>query len=193
MALAAALLALPARAQDGGGSGLHWPRLDGLAAEARAGASVGNYAGAASDLSLAPGPAFALSVSYAVTERVGVYGGFSRGGFGCDTGFCAGRTVRFASTGVDAGVELRLPYRAAPWIRAGLVRHTLRYDAGGLDEGEGEGKAARGTGFSAGGGVRLPAGRRLSLTPGVRYVRYGAADGDGVAMLVGDVGLEIRM
>jgi hypothetical protein len=33
----------------------------------------------------------------------------------------------------------------------------------------------------------------VAITPGIRYVRYGAADDDGVAMLVGDVGLRMRM
>jgi hypothetical protein len=39
--------------------------------------------------------------------------------------------------------------------------------------------------------VRL--GRRLAVTPGIRYVRYGAANGDGVAMLAGDAGIRVRM
>jgi hypothetical protein len=41
--------------------------------------------------------------------------------------------------------------------------------------------------------VELRLGRRLAITPGIRYVRYGAANDDGVAMLVGDAGLRIRM
>jgi hypothetical protein len=168
---AAALLAAPARAQRG------------LAVEARGGAAAGNYAAAASEFTLAPRPSIAVSAAYGVTDRVGVYAGISRSSFGCDTGFCAGRTVGFTSQGVDAGGELRLPLPAAPWIRAGIVSHSLRH----------EGRQAGGVGFSAGGGVELRLGRRLSLTPGVRYVRYGAADDDGVALLVGDVGLKIRM
>jgi hypothetical protein len=60
-------------------------------------------------------------------------------------------------------------------------------------EGAAGGDDVRGFGFSTGAGVELPLGRRLSVTPGVRYVRYGAADGGGVAMLVADVGLRIRM
>lgn len=183
MALAAAaVLAAPARGQ-----------AERLAVEVRAGASAGNYAGAASDFTFAPGLSLGLSVSYALTDRIGVYGGISRSGFGCETGFCEGRTVGFVSRGVDAGVELRLPLPAAPWIRAGLVRHSLRYDAGGIAGEAAEGEEASGVGFSAAGGVELPLGRRLSLTPGLRYVRYGAAADDGVALLVGDVGLEIRM
>jgi opacity protein-like surface antigen len=94
---------------------------------------------------------------------------------------------------VDVGAELRLPLPAAPWIRAGLVGHSLHYRAGGNVADVREGEQTSGAGFSAGGGVELRVGRRLSVTPGVRYVRYGAADRDGVALLVGDVGLKIRM
>lgn len=183
MALAAAaLLAAPAQAQRG------------LAVEVRGGASAGNYAGAASDFELAPMPSFGAALSYGVTERIGVYAGFSRSSFGCDTGFCVGRGMRFTSQGVDAGVELGLPVAASPWIRAGIVSHSLQYhaDAAGGSETR-DGEEGSGVGFSAAGGVELPLGRRLSVTPGIRYVRYGAANDDGVAVLVGDVGLKIRM
>jgi hypothetical protein len=188
MALAAgtlavgALAAVPAQAQRG------------IALEVRGGASAGNYAGAASDFEMAPQPSFGAAVSYGVTEMVGVYAGFSRSSFGCETGFCEGRDMRFTSQGVDAGVQLSLPVVAGPWVRAGLVSHSLRYHSGAALESEArDGEEGSGVGFSAAGGVELRLGRRLSLTPGVRYVRYGAAGDDGVAMLVGDVGLKIRM
>ena len=179
---AAAVLAAPLQAQLG--------TARGLAVEVRGGTAAGNYGPAASEFVITPRLALGASVSYGVTEHVGVYAGVSRSSFGCDTGFCEGRDVGFTSRGVDAGAELRLPLPAAPWIRAGLVHHSLHYRAGNVAD---EGEQTSGAGFSAGGGVELRVGRRLSVTPGVRYVRYGAADDDGVALLVGDVGLKIRM
>lgn len=179
---AAALAAVPAQAQRG------------LAVELRGGASAGNYAGAASDFEAAPLPSLGATASYGVTDRLGVYAGASRSSFGCDTGFCAGREMRFTSQGLEAGVELRLPLPASPWLRAGLVSHSLRYRS---DATQGSvarsGEETSGVGFGAAGGVELRLGRRLSVTPGLRYVRYGAAGDDGVALLVGDVGLKIRL
>jgi hypothetical protein len=174
---AAAVLAAPAQAQ-----------LRNLAVEVRGGAAAGNYARAASDFELLPQPSFGATLSYAATEMIAVYAGYSRNSFGCETGFCDGRDVSFTSQGVDAGVRLSLPVVAGPWVSAGIVSHSLEADANGTGA-----EDASGFGFSAGGGVELRLGRRLSVTPGVRYVRYGAADDDGVAMLVGDVGLRIRM
>lgn len=182
MALAAAaVMAAPAKAQRG------------LAVEVHGGASAGNYAGAGSDFEVVPRPSFGAGVSYGVTDRLGVYAGVERSAFGCDTGFCAGRGMVFTTQGVDAGVELRLPLSAGPWIRAGLVRHTLRFATDPEEGGGTEGEETSGVGVSAGAGVEVRLGRRLSLTPGLRYVRYGSAGEDGVAVLIADVGFEIRM
>lgn len=174
---ASAVLAAPARAQ-----------LDRLSVEVRGGAAAGNYAGAASDFELRPQPSFGAAVAFAATDRVSVYAGYGRSSFGCGTGFCDDRDVTFTSQGVEAGVRLGLPLPAGPWVSAGLVRHALDAESGGASS-----RDASGVGVSAGGGLEVRLGRRLSVTPGVRYVRYGAADTDGVALLVGDVGLRIRM
>jgi opacity protein-like surface antigen len=177
MALAAAAaMAVPAAAQRG------------IAVEVRGGAAAGNFAEAATDFEVVPAPSFGATVSYAATRRVAVYAGYSRSSFGCESGFCAGNEVTFTSQGFDAGVRLSFPVAAGPWARLGVVSHSLDADGGTAD-----GEAASGVGFELGGGVELPLGRRLSVTPGVRYVRYGAANEDGVAMLVGDVGLMIRL
>lgn len=174
---AAAVLAAPAQAQ-----------LEGLALEVRGGAAAGNYARAASDFELLPQPSFGAALSYAATGGVSVYAGYSRNRFGCETGFCADRDVTFTSQGLEAGVRLGLPVAAGPWVSAGVVRHSLDAESNGTLTAD-----AGGVGFSAGAGAELRLGRRLSVTPGVRYVRYGDAGDDGVAMLVGDVGLRIRM
>lgn len=181
---AAALLAGPARAQVPG------LRMDGLRVEVRAGASAGNYAGAASEFEVLPRAAWGASVAYEAIDRLAVYVGYSRAGFGCRTGFCTGREVEFTSQGLDAGVRFALPVvpAAGPWVSAGIVHRTLRTDA----EGATDADDASGWGFSAGAGVEVPLGRRLSVTPGVRYVRHGAGD-DDAAMVVADVGLRIRM
>lgn len=163
-----------------------------MAVEVRGGAGVGNHAPAASDLGFAPGPSCGATVSYPAAPRVQVYAGYSRTGFGCEDGFCAGRGMTFTSRGVDAGVRVSLPAAASPWVRAGLVRHALHASPALDDVDPRSGKVASGVGIELGGGAELRLGRTLAVTPGVRYVRYGGGD-DGVAVLVGDVGLRIRL
>jgi len=166
---------------------------EGLAVELRGGAAAGSYAEAQADFELAPEPSIGATVSYAPSRLLGFYAGYSRSSFGCDGGFCASRGMTFTSQGVDAGVRLTLPVPAGPWVRAGIVSHSLRYESAPAEGTAQEGEAASGFGLEAGAGVEVRLGRRLSLTPGLRYVRYGAADEDGVAMVVGDVGLRIRL
>ncbi|HEX6036840.1 outer membrane beta-barrel protein [Longimicrobium sp.] len=176
MALSAAALAGSADAQ-----------LRGFSAEVRAGASAGNYAGAASEFEVLPGAAWGASVSYEAREHLSVHAGYSRASFGCRTGFCADGEARFTSAGLDVGVRYALPYvpAAAPWVSAGIARHALRADAAGeMDD-------ASGWGVSVGAGAEVRLDGRLSVTPGVRYVRHGAGD-DDAAMVVADVGLRIR-
>lgn len=181
MMILAAAIAAPAAAQRG------------IAVEARGGIGAGNYAEAASEFEIAPRPSFGATVSYEVRPRIEAYAGFSRTSFGCGTGFCADRDVTFTSTGVEAGVRVGFAYTTSPWVRAGIIRHSLDFSAAPQD-GEGqEGESASGVGIEVGGGVELPMPRGLAATPGLRYVRYGAADDDGVAMLVVDVGIRIRM
>lgn len=175
---AAALLAGAAEAQSRGWS-----------VEARIGAAVGNYGGAASELELLPGSAWGASVSIEPVQHVSVFAGYSRAAFGCETGFCAGRDVDFASHGMDAGVRLALPVApaAGPWVSAAVVRRALSVQVDGA-----EGDDASGWGFSAGAGLELRLNDHLSATPGARYVRHGAG-GDDAALVVADVGLRIRM
>ncbi|HEY0020907.1 MAG TPA: hypothetical protein VGC13_31690 [Longimicrobium sp.] len=179
MGIAAAAAAPPARAQ--------------LAVEVRGGAGVGNHAAAITKFGFDPGPSIGAALSWAPRPRVEVYAGYSRTGFGCTGGFCPERGMRFTSHGVDAGVRLSLPFAASPWLRVGVVRHTLDYGRAPDGAEPASGRAAGGVGFEVGGGLEVRVGRTLAATPGIRYVRYGAAGGDGVAMLVGDVGLRIRM
>jgi hypothetical protein len=164
-----------------------------IAVEVRGGASAGSYAAAGSGLDLHPGPSFGATVSYATSDRLAVYAGFSRSRFGCADGFCADRRTTLTSAGVEAGARLTFPARGAPWLRAGVIRHSLRYESRPVDGGGSTGKETDGVGLEAGGGMEVRLGKRLSLTPGVRYVRYGSADDDGVALVIGDVGLRIRM
>jgi opacity protein-like surface antigen len=164
-----------------------------LAVEVRGGAGVGNHAASVSKFGLEPGPSVGAALSWAPRPRVEVYAGYSRTGFGCTGGFCPERGIRFTSHGVDAGVRVRLPSAASPWVRAGVVRHALDYGAAPDGVEPSGGRAAGGTGFEVGGGLEVRVGRTLAVTPGIRYVRYGAAGDDGVAMLVADVGLRIRM
>ena len=175
LAVALVVAAAPAAAQRG------------IAVEVRGGAGVGNYAEAGTEFELVPQPSFGVAASYAVRPAVEVYAGYSRTEFGCESGFCAGRGMTFTSSGVDAGVRVSLPVAASPWVRLGVVSHTLDFAASSGEPRSGESES--GVGFEAGAGVEMRLGSRFSATPGVRYVRYGD---DAVAMLVGDVGMRIR-
>ena len=109
LALPALLLARPATAQ--------------LTLVAGGGFSVGNDEAAASRLEPRPQASFSLDAEYPATRVLSAYAGVSRAAFGCREGFCTDREVSFASAGADAGLRLHLP--RLPWLRAGVLYHTL--------------------------------------------------------------------
>lgn len=182
----AALLAHPAAAQT-------------VELELRGGASVGSYGATAAGRQDEPGPAFAATLHYAPVPRLSTYLGYSRSGFGCTEAFCGGAEVSLASSGVEGGVRWTLPLPLRPWLRAGIVSHSLALTATPEDAAPVRETTSRGFGVEAGAGVEVPLTPRISLAPGLRYLRYdvrSAADGsrsDGVAVLVGDVGLRVAL
>lgn len=104
-----------------------------------------------------------VSAAVNVMPNLGVYGGYSRTEFALSN--ADGRAV---DSGFSAGVTTSVPGvtfgGAQPWIGAGALFHKL--DVGGTSEGD--------VGFEVGGGVAIPLGQHLRLTPGVGYRQYGA-------------------
>jgi hypothetical protein len=183
VALLAACAAVPAFA---GAARAQTP----LALEARGGIALPQEA-FTDDVGADGGYSTELSATWTVLPFVGVYGAWQRAEF--DREGSEGSVI--TDQGWAAGVRLSVPtpfIPIDPWIRGGVAVHEL--EAGGL-----EGGGGRGVGLEVGGGLRFSLGRRLSLTPGVTWTRYGLDDDsvdDGevsVSYLRADVGLRIGL
>ena len=110
-----------------------------------------------------------------------------------DSGFNVGAQLVFSSIG-----SLQ---NATPWLRGGAIFHEFELEIEGEDDvAEVSFSTDREVGFEAGGGLNIPLGEVISITPGVRYVSYSPQfDFDGVESeplnvryIVADVGLQIR-
>lgn len=163
-----------------------------LSVELRGGAGAGSYEATSAGFQTLPRAAFGVSAAYAPVPSLAVYAGYGRTAFGCEEGFCRDADPTFTTSGVSAGLRVQLPVGA--WARAGVARHRLDVSStpGGQPH-SGSSEAALGVETGAGWAVSL--GRRVSLTPGVGYLRYDAvlADGssDGVAVVTADVGVRV--
>jgi opacity protein-like surface antigen len=124
------------------------------------------------------GIGFGVSAAVGVTPGLGVYGGYSRTEFGL-----TGREGNAVDSGFAAGVTAALPAAPAlsPWVGAGALFHQLDID--GTSEGS--------VGFEVGGGVAVPLGQRVRVTPGIGYRQYGAGDHGTVSYVAAGVGLNV--
>jgi hypothetical protein len=166
----------------------------GFTAELRAGAAVGEVTAALSGPQYQPGAAVFASAAWAPVPYVAGFVEYGQGQFGCRDGFCQGNDVRFTSRGAQAGVQLSLD---PLWVRAGVVRRTLRSHWG-TGAGRQQDDGGAGTGAEAGAGVAFHLPRALlpgvSLAPGVRYARHGGVMGaegreGNVATITADLGI----
>lgn len=156
------------------------------------------------------GYGFGATGMFTVTPMFGVYAGYSRFSFAADTEELAGGAVDnvdvdYNASGFNAGVQASLPAMmgfagAAPYLRGGVVYHKLEVDLGDtvLDDvvDDDAGESDYGLGFEVGGGLDIPLGPTVSVTPGVRYVTYqpdfNDEDETDVNYVAADVGLKIR-
>lgn len=178
LAAIAALCAGPAAAQ--------------LSVELRGGAGAGAHEGTRAGFQAEPGSAISLRAGFAPVPAAELYVGYSRTAFGCAEGFCEGIEPTFTSRGGEAGVRLALPLRI--WVRGGIALQTLAV-TGTRDETPFSESADRAVGVAAGAGLGLPVSTRISLTPGIGYLRFRARTQgaeDAVAVLTGDLGVRIR-
>ena len=91
-----------------------------------------------------------------------------------DQGFGAGVIANFNAGSIQ------------PFVKGGLVMHQFSVDDTDAEDEQ--------LGFRVGGGVSVPLGNRLSVTPGVTYTQYGFEDADfDISHIAVDVGLKINL
>jgi len=117
-------------------------------------------------------PMFAVYAEYDWTQFNGsdVGGDFDV----TDQGFGAGVIASFNAGSIQ------------PFVKGGIAVNNLNVDNADIQDEQ--------LGFRIGGGLNLPLGNRLSVTPGVTYTQYGFKDSDfNVSHITADVGLKIRI
>lgn len=163
-----------------------------LAVEVRGGAAfpIGDF----SDdeiLGASTGVGYGINATLQATSLLGIYAGYERAEFGSDD--TAFGDADLTDEGFAFGGRLSLPIvglrSLGPWLRAGAVFNRLTIDTDtNLDE-----ESDRQLGFEFGGGISIPLGMVVTVTPGVRYRSYSPgifSDGDpSVSYFVADLGL----
>ncbi|HET6764486.1 MAG TPA: outer membrane beta-barrel protein [Longimicrobiaceae bacterium] len=136
------------------------------------------------------------NVSYDATPVVSVFGGFNVTSFGfkdevfADPDFPDDTSVRLQVAGAEAGVRLNVPVtgKITPFVKGSALydRYSIT-----VSDSDGTGSFADDQwrwGFDVGAGVSVPIGPRLSVTPGVSYMKVEHATAVKV-----DIGLAIRL
>ena len=158
--------------------------------EVRGGASMGAYEATSAGFQTVAGPAFGATVGYTFRPGFEAFAGYSREQFGCEEGFCAAIDPTFTRSGAEAGLRVELPARL--WLRGALAGQTLAVSSGIANTDETSGGSL---GVKLGGGIALPLGPRIAITPGIEYSRFTTdLDGgdDAVGVLTAGVGLRFR-
>lgn len=201
-ALAAFGLAGNAQAQMYGGLPLSVEVRGGL------GIPTGDFGEESDGAEIENGVGFGANLKYQFTPLLAAYAGYSRFEFGTDLGDdpeLSEVEVDVIDSGFNGGVQANFsPMMAlggmSPWLRGGAVYREVEFEAGDDDVGVSV-ESDPALGFEVGGGLDYPLGQVISVTPGVRYVRYtpefddaidaGEDEGD-VSYFVADIGLQFR-
>lgn len=139
------------------------------------------------------GVSYGVTASLQATSLLGVYAGFERAEFGVDD--TALGEADLTDQGFAFGARLSLPFGGltglGPWVRAGAVYNQISRET---DSTVGDFESDRKFGFEVGGGLSIPLGMVVSVTPGVRYRTYspgltGNLSDTNVSYLVADLGL----
>lgn len=159
-----------------------------------AGLPTGDFAAGSPGIAAEPGASFEVGGVLRIAPLLGLYAAYQQDRFGCGECGAVSLDERAVTRGFEAGGELSSPFRPlglTPWVRAGVVRHSLS-----LSREESSLVSEPGVGFGAGAGIRVPVGPVL-LSPGVRYQSYSVemrfsgypARSMDVSQLTVDVGL----
>ena len=113
------------------------------------------------------GISWGAGVSLGVTPGLGVYGTYSQTEFE----LAAAEDVEVQDAGFSVGLTTALPSVSgiSPWLGAGLVIHQFELD----DDSDGDDGVEEDLGFEVGGGLAVPLGANIRLTPGIGYRQYG--------------------
>lgn len=197
MAFAAAALAMGAAANQADAQ-MALP----LSVEVRGGAAIpmGDFADdfGSNARGASTGPGYSVDAMFNFTPTVGVYAGYSRNEFGVDRGgLTIGGDAEYIDSGFRGGLMASLAPMGAlsPYLHGGAVFRSLDYQLGSFRR-----EFDNALGFEVGGGLEYALGQVISITPGVRYVRYAPGDTDGssatddraISFLNADVGLRFR-
>lgn len=124
-----------------------------------------------SDVGAESGLALGADLMYTFTPSLTAYAGLSRDAFSCDEDEEEGCEDDLTSSGFQAGLKFLLTRegRALPWLRAGILGHSL--DTNGSD-------SDMGIGFEAGAGADLDVSPRWAIVPAL-HIRSYSPDFDG--------------
>jgi opacity protein-like surface antigen len=188
--VAAAAFAAPVHAQ--------LPNATPFSFEVRGGFAIptGDFGESADDVgSVESGLTLGANATFHFTPLLGIYAGYTRNTFGVE----GLDELDVIDEGFDAGLRVAIPTPLIPidpYIKAGLVYNSLRYEFDG--SGEEFVDSDRSLGFEVGAGIGIGLGPKLSFTPQVTYSRYepkydGESDDFKVEHLRLDVGLRLRL
>lgn len=119
------------------------------------------------DATLRTGGGLELTGTYRVMQHIHVYAGWDYHSFPMDTPF-GGAKYDVDLTGYAFGLQFQHPLagRLGGWLRAGGMYSHIELEN---DAGTTMADSGHEFGWEVGGGLRLPLGSNLALTPGVRY------------------------
>lgn len=143
------------------------------------------------------GYTFGANATFQATPMLGIYAGWTRSSFGVEDA----EDVSIRDQGFEAGVKAMFgggTMPVSPFVKGGVLFHTLSV------AGEGEGVEAEvesdnAIGFEVGGGVAIPLGQRMSVTPALTYSKFSTDEEDeffgevNVSGLRLDIGLNFRI
>ncbi len=143
------------------------------------------------------GVSYGVNATFQATPLLGIYAGYERAELGMDD--AAFGEGDLTDEGFSFGGRLSLPAGGwsglGPWVRAGGVYNRLTRET---DSVTGDFESDRGFGFELGGGLSIPLGMVVAVTPGVRYRSYSPntsgliGDEPNVSYFVADLGLSFR-
>jgi hypothetical protein len=139
-----------------------------------------------------PGLGFGLDAGIG-SPLVGLYAGYDRIRFGCQSGECA-KSGKYDLTGYSAGVRVSVPLLPLlrPWAKAGITYNEMKGSVNGVAVTTG-----KGPGYELGAGVDIPVLMGFfSLSPQVRRIRQRLEPNDAgtrdVNYYTFDLGLRVR-